>query len=104
MNKPIIIFCKCGCDHGINIDFRFEEVDGDICISTIASCFSARQLAFRKRIGRCLKAAWFMLRGKEYELHDVILNREEWKKFVYAVNTANIVLPKDGENSEQETD
>ena len=87
MEKDININCSCGCGNGFLISFRFLlDNDGDILIDTITSGFSAHQCGFIKRLARRIKAAWFMLRGKEFYLHEIALNKEQWNGFVDAVD------------------
>ena len=87
MKKDISVFCNCGCSNGFLINLRFMLYDdGDVYIDTITSGFCAQQCGFIKRLARRIKAAWFMLCGKEFYLHEITLNKEQWNEFVEAVN------------------
>lgn len=91
MNKDINVFCNCGCGDGFSIKFRFEYDDDDLVfISTLTSGFYAQQCGFVNRIKRCIKAAWFMLRGKEFYLHEIALTKEQWKEFVKTVSDVKL--------------
>lgn len=87
MNKNISTFCKCGCTNGFVVQFKFESNEFfDVYISTTTAGFYARQYSFLGRLKCRIKAAWFMLCGKEFYLHEIVLNKEQWNEFVQAVN------------------
>lgn len=91
MNNNITTFCNCGCDEGFLIRFRFEYDDDDrVYISTITPGFYAHQCGFLDRIKRRIKSAWFMLCGKEFYLHEIMLDREQWKNFVKSINEVKL--------------
>ena len=84
------IRCSCGCGHGIYVDFRFTEMDGDVYIDTVVPGLYAYQGSLISRLFRRIKSAWFMLIGKEYTLHEVVLDKEHWTYFVGAINELDI--------------
>ena len=86
MQKDINILCNCGCGNGLQIIFRLKEDKDFVYIDTLVSNFYAEQRGIWETIKRRIKAAWFMLSGKEYSLHDVVLSKEQWNEFVKAVN------------------
>ncbi len=65
--KDIHIHCTCGCGNGFQIIFRLNEDEEFAYIDTLASGFYTKQRGIWEIISR-IKAAWFMLRGKEYHL------------------------------------
>lgn len=87
IENNIIICCGCGCGDGFEIAFKCCD-DGYDCayLSTTTSGFYAMQDSFARRMARRIKAAWFMLMGKEFLLHEVIINKERWNNFVDEVN------------------
>lgn len=91
MNNSIATFCNCGCGEGFVIKFCFEYDDDDrVYISTVTPGFYAHQCGFLERIKRRIKSAWFMLCGKEFYLHEIVLDREQWHEFVKSVNKIEI--------------
>lgn len=90
MHDNFTVYCRCGCRDGFCIDFRFAEDLGDVIIESVTSGYGARQPGFFYRLKRRLLAAWFMLRGKEFTLHEVVLDRDLWSDFVYKVNEMDV--------------
>ena len=90
MRDTCIARCRCGCGNGLFVDFKFTEVDGDVYVETVVPGFYAYQGGFIKCLFRRIKAAWFMLSGKEYVLHEIILDKEHWNRFVSAINELSI--------------
>lgn len=82
--RVTVLNCRCHC--GSSIVFEFDPMDGEICISTMAELFVTKQHPIRNGIKDKLKAAWAMLRGKEYCLHEIILADDKWDEFVKCVN------------------
>lgn len=82
-------YCSCGCGRGLHVSMKFFDADGEVFVDTVTSGFESRQSGFFGRWRRRLQAAWFMIRGKEYILHEVVLDREGWKQFVGAVYRCN---------------
>lgn len=87
--KNIDLHCKCGCGDSFSITFRIEDDKDYAIISTLTAGFYAHQLGFWDRIKRRIHAAWFMLRGKEYYLHEVILTKEQWNEFVEEIKESS---------------
>ena len=94
MQDNLTVYCRCGCRNGFSIDFRFVD-EGDIIIESVTSGHYAHQPGFFYRLKRRLLAAWFMLRGKEYALHEVILAPDQWAEFVAKVNEMDIAYCMD---------
>lgn len=87
IENNIIISCGCGCGDGFEIAFKCCDDEYDcVYLSTTTSGFYAMQDSFARRMARRIKAAWFMLMGKEFLLHEVIVNKERWNNFVDEVN------------------
>ena len=84
------IRCSCGCGNGLFVDFKFTEVDGNVYVETVVPGFYAYQGGFILRLLRRIKAAWYMLIGKEYTLHEIVLDKEHWTYFVGAINEMDI--------------
>jgi hypothetical protein len=60
----------------------FIDDDEDFCyIGTSASVFYMKQEGLWGTICQRLKAAWFMLCGKEYRLHELVLSWEDYQNF-----------------------
>lgn len=74
--------CGCGCDDSFNIQFWFEEFDDWCIFSSQASVFYLKQTSFFQVWKARIKAAWAMLRGKEYCLHEVCLTKEQYNNLV----------------------
>lgn len=86
LENNISTLCTCGCDNGIVVKIFCEDDDDYAFISTVANCFYSKQDGILRTIARRMKAAWFMLCGKEFRLHEVALSKKDWVKFVEAVN------------------
>ena len=85
-NHEIVTFCRCGCGDGFVIKFRHYCDQTHIYLETITSGFYSRQNGFFQIIKFRIKAAWFMLTGKEYLLHEIMLDKREWNRYVDEVN------------------
>lgn len=87
MNHEIVTLCRCGCGDGFVVKFRYSCDDQMyIYLETVYSGFYAKQNGFFQAIKSRIKAAWFMLRGKEYLLHEIMLDKREWNRYVDEVN------------------
>lgn len=78
--------CDCGCGNGIHFNFKLTPHDNEVIFETVVSGHTAYQNNSWWQFKRRLKAAWFMLRGKEYILHEVIINQYDWTNFVETIN------------------
>lgn len=94
MKNLFNVNCDCGCGNGFLVRFLFDD-DCYISISTVTGGFYSHQESFWHRTKCRIKAAWFMLRGKEYYLHDIILTKDNWNEFVENVNKVNKELEKE---------
>lgn len=86
MSDNFTTYCKCGCGNGMNITFCFDDDDYYVVIDTVTNGFMSKQCGIFAIIRRRVKAAWLMLRGKEFVLHDIALDKKEWNEFVNVVN------------------
>ena len=88
MRKNVIINSDCGCGAAFNIAIRLDRIDDDgfVVVETLVPGFYAHGLNTIAIIKYRVKAAWYMLRGKEYNLHEVALDKKHWNEFVDAVN------------------
>lgn len=78
------VVCNCGCNNGFDINFRFEH-DDQIYIHTFVGGFYAKQHSVFSVIADRVRAAWFMLTGKEYRLHEIILTKAQYRRFAGTV-------------------
>lgn len=90
MRDECSVRCSCGCGNGIVVDFAFTEIDGEVYIDTLVPGFYAHQGGFGNRLLRRIKAAWLILRGKEYVFHEIVLDKEHWSSFVAAINELDV--------------
>ena len=78
--------CSCKCGNAFGIEIWLEE-DADYCfLSSYASVFSLKQDSFFNVWKSRIKAAWHMLMGKEYCLHEVCLSREQYNRLLDSLN------------------
>lgn len=84
--KDINLRCKCGCGDAFQIIFRVDDDEDYAIISTLTPGFYAHKTGLWSRMKRRFQAAWCMLIGKEYYLHEVVLNKEQWNEFVNEIN------------------
>lgn len=87
--KDINLRCTCGCGEAFQITFRVDDEEDYAIISTLTSGFYAHKTGFLSRMMRRIKAAWLMLMGKEYYLHEVVLSKEQWNEFVKELKEGN---------------
>ena len=84
--KQIIIGCECGCEQAINIVRYEDEIDNkilyDYYITITGGLFYERQRGICQIIKSRIKAAWCMLRGKEYLICDVNIKKEDIDKII----------------------
>lgn len=69
----VVLPCAAG-DHALMI--QIEEEYGQVYLSVLIPEFYAKQRSFLGRWGERLKMAFIILRGREYTLEEVILDRE----------------------------
>lgn len=84
--KDIDMHCKCSCENAFHIIFRIEDEENYAIISTLTAGYYMHQTDFFGRMKRRIKAAWHMLMGKEFYLHEVILDKEQWNNLVNEIN------------------
>jgi len=90
-NDETTVYCSCGCGKGLHADFKFAQSDGDVFIETIVPGFYAHQFGIWNRIKRRLYAAWRMLIGKEFLMHEIMLDHDHWSKFVASINEMHMI-------------
>lgn len=79
-NKVIIVNCNCGCDEQINIR-RFDDNEStEYFLSICEPVFYTKQNGIFKTIKNRFKSCWRILRGKEYLLCDLSLNKQQIKE------------------------
>jgi hypothetical protein len=80
--KIFVIGCGCGCSK-IEITKYPDDDDDDFIgiINYYGSTFYAKQSVIKDRIIERIKMLWFIFRGKDYLLYDLVFNQEEWKRF-----------------------
>lgn len=87
--KNINAHCKCGCGDGMCVEFYIEGEDPFVVVSTVTSGYHSKSRGPIRVIVDRIRAAWFMLRGKEYCLHELILEPDQWNEFVEDINNIN---------------
>lgn len=95
MTHDIEVRCDCGCHYGFHIHANILQDDGYAFITTTASPFFTKQCGIFETIKNRIKAALFMLIGKDYLLYDLMLNDEQWNAFVESVNKAGRIEKND---------
>ena len=78
--KVVIANCNCGCEEEIHIK-RFDD-DENYYLSLHECKFYSKQNGIFKTIGHRIKSSWRILRGKEYLLCDLVLNKRELNEFI----------------------
>lgn len=86
MKRNVTTYCKCGCGEGFVVNFYLVGDSGCVFVNTATPGFTAEQRGIWDTVKKRIKAAWFMLRGKEYVLHDIILYKDDWKDFLKTLN------------------
>ena len=77
--NSIIVECECST-HSMKIT-SFEE-DSEVCISMFKDNFYGKQNSIVKIILNRIKLAWRMLRGKEYYLEEIIIDKKDLTKLI----------------------
>lgn len=75
-NRGFRLECNAGDGDGVAIDItRDEELDicDEVFVWNQSPNFTSYQRTFRDR----LRAAWALLRGKEYIYHEIIVDKED---------------------------
>lgn len=77
--EVVVVSCSCGCgelkvtkwpdDNTYNLTYWYPAFHGE------------QQGIFSEVIKR-LKNAWFSLQGKEFRAYDILLQKDEWDKFI----------------------
>lgn len=80
------VYCSCGCGKGMKMEFKFTAEDNVVIVDTITSGFQAYQYSIWDVLYCRVKAAWYMLRGKEYIIHEIVINRRHWTNFIKTIN------------------
>jgi len=81
MDKKFITGCDCGCSK-IEV-IKFDDSDDDFVgfISYYGSTFYDKQAVITDRIIEKIKMLWFVLRGKDFRLHEIYFNKQQWQDF-----------------------
>ena len=74
--------CGCSCGNAFNLEIWLEDWDEYCFISSQASVFYLKQTSFFQVWKARFKAAWAMLCGKEYCLHEICLNKEQYNNLI----------------------
>lgn len=81
--NEFFIQCNCGCHNGLI--FTWEDDVESLWINVVESKWYSEQQGVLKRIKEKLRRLWFVLRGKEYSLFEMVVEDnklEEFKEFV----------------------
>ena len=87
--KDLIVTCKCGCKDAIHIKIDDEDKDSDYyAIQTYMNGNWYRDQGDRvlRTIGRKLKKIWAIIRNKDYYYSDVLMSRDDFKRFKEYIN------------------
>jgi len=76
--KRFFVPCDCYCNI-IAIDF-IDEKDGCLYVSNYVSSFYEKQ-GILSNLANRIKLLWFILRGKEFSLYDVVIDKEMLQDF-----------------------
>ena len=87
--KEMIIDCKCGCEDTIHI--KVDDSDKDVneyAIQTYMNSNWYRDQDDRilRVIGRKLKKIWAIIRNKDFYYSELILTKEDFKKYKEYIN------------------
>ena len=85
----MIVTCECGCHDVIHI--RVDDTDKDYdhyAIQTYMNGNWYRDQDDRvlRSIGRKLKKIWAIIRNKDYYYSDILMSREDFRKFKEYIN------------------
>lgn len=82
----IFVNCNCGCEEALQIKhYKYDDeikTEDEYYLSLHAGKFITEQRGVMGTIWRRIKAAWKMLRGKEYYLSDIVMTETEFKEFI----------------------
>ncbi len=81
--NEFFIQCKYGCHNGLI--FTWEKDEESLWINVVESKWYSSQRGLLRRIKEKLRRLWFVLRGKEYSLFEMVVDGdklEEFKEFV----------------------
>ena len=87
--KELIVTCKCGCQDTIHIKVDDEDKDADYyAIQTYmnGNWYRDQDDTIFRCIGRKLKKIWAIIRNKDYYYSDVLMSREDFKKYKEYIN------------------
>ena len=87
--KELVVTCKCGCQDTIHIKVDDEDKNADYyAIQTYMSGNWYRDQDDRvlRCIGRKLKKIWAIIRNKDYYYSDVLMSREDFRKYKEYIN------------------
>lgn len=79
--KIIVVNCDCGCEEEIHIKV-FDQETNVYYLTIHEAKFSSKQNGIFKTIRNRIKGAWRILRGKEYLLCDILLNKKQLNEFI----------------------
>lgn len=82
--KVIIVNCDCGCDEEIHIKkYRGDDNTPDDYYITISeSKFYSKQDGIFRLIKRRLKSIWRAMLGKEYQLCEINITKDDIDKLI----------------------
>lgn len=73
--------CNCGCQSELVIT-EFDEESGLYTVGNKIGGWSASQQGILWTIKHRLKFIWFVLRGKEFYLYDIVVEKEDLVEFL----------------------
>ena len=86
IENQVFLECTCGC--GVLRVTQYKD-DNMVYIEYLTPNFYSMQLTCFDKIKRALKMAWFIIRGKEFLLYDILIDDnnklDEFKEFVAGI-------------------
>lgn len=78
------MYIKCECTREL---LEIELFDDEYIITLYADCFDAEQKKAYQVIWDRVRAAWFMLRGKQFRMFELCLSKDKFEDFKKEINT-----------------
>lgn len=94
--NSFLVTCDCGCGNSV----LFKAYDDSVVISFLSSDFYNKQFSLFDAIDKKLKEILSIKHKKPYILYDVIINKEDIKSFIDALESLDI---KNNENQTKNT-
>ncbi len=83
MNNDHVFHLDCGCGCG---GWRIAKDDDSYYLEHYAKTFYSMQESGWKRMAKRIQFAWYALTGKSFRLSDIVIAKEDMKRFREFVN------------------